>query len=314
MVRLAHHERTKLRRRRQSKDRGRRTGWRKTLSGRVVTYPPRAWVLIPSAAATHKHGRCESEMQQPETTLIYWAPSRVRFNLTLILAVVVVALGLLQAAGFDPLAAACSPRTSSESSAEGGQAEGSETDTSSGGGSGSAWLLVIVGLGVGAYSWLTGPRQYRVYSDALIIMFGTPRRRTIHFSDIREVVLDRGFMGDPLRVYTVNRRRVPLQVREPEELHQYLDGAVKEFWRANPQYAPPPPGEEDGESASDVVDSTAAEAEPQADQPQASEPQAETPRESPAEDPPRRSPRSRRRSLRDDSGGDGDEDRPPRFS
>ena len=43
-------------------------------------------------------------MQQPETTLIYWAPSRVRFNLTLILAAVVIVLGLLQAAGFDPLA------------------------------------------------------------------------------------------------------------------------------------------------------------------------------------------------------------------
>ncbi len=259
-------------------------------------------------------------MQQPETTLIYWAPSRVRFNLTLILAAVVVVLGLLQAAGFDPLAAACSPRTSSEPTeqTEGVQPEVSDDAASSNRG-GSAWLLVIVGLGVGAYSWLTSPRQYRVYSDALIIMFGMPRRRTIHFSDIREVVVDRGFMGDPLRVYTVNRRRIPLQVREPDEMHRYLDGAVKDFWRANPQYAPPPPEEDeaDGGSRADVVDSTVAEP----DEP-TTDVQPETTQDGASEDPPRRSPRSRRRSLRDDSNGsdggdtsDGsDTEGPPRFS
>ena len=246
-------------------------------------------------------------MQQPETTLIYWAPSRVRFNLTLILAAVVIVLGLLQAAGFDPLAAACSPRASNEPAAqtEGASPEGGDNAASTN--RGSAWLLVIVGLGVGAYSWLTSPRQYRVYSDALIIMFGMPRQRTIHFSDIREVVLDRGFMGDPLRVYTVNRRRVPLQVREPEEMHRYLDGAVKDFWRANPQYAPQPDEEGEG-GVSDVVESTVADAgEP------AEEPRAETTADA-AEDAPERSPRSRRRSLRDDTYEAGDDESPPRFS
>ena len=229
-------------------------------------------------------------MQQPETTLIYWAPSRVRFNLTLILAAVVVALGLLQAAGFDPLAAACSPRTATETTppAAGGQSPGGETAPASSG-RGGAYLLIIVGLGVGAYSWLTSPRQYRVYSDALVIMFGMPRRRTIHFSDIREVVLDRGFMGDPLRVYTTNRRRVPVQVREPEEMHQYLDAAVRDFRRANPQYAPAP-DEDDagGDRASDVVESTAMDGD------------MGEPTSGSASDGPQRSPRSRRRGLRDD--------------
>jgi hypothetical protein len=251
-------------------------------------------------------------MQQPETTLIYWAPSRVRFNLTLILALVVIVLGLLQAAGFDPLAAACSPRTSSESAAtsEGTQAEGGDPAAESTN-RGSAWLLVIVGIGVGAYSWLTSPRQYRVYSDALIIMFGTPRRRTIHFSDIREAVLDRGFMGDPLRVYTVNRRRIALQVREPEEMHRYLDGAVKDFWRANPQYAPQPDEEgEGGGAAADVVESTVADAGEPPD-----EPHAEGTQDDAAEDAPRRNPRPRRRSLRDDDTPDGsDDESPPRFT
>ena len=278
-------------------------------------------------------------MQQPETTLIYWAPSRVRFNLTLILAAVVIVLGLLQAAGFDPLAAACSPRTNTESAApsEGGQTESGEPATTSSGG-GGAWLLIIVGLGVGAYSWLTSPRQYRVYSDALIIMFGMPRRRTIHFSDIREVVLDRGFMGDPLRVYTTNRRRVPVQVREPEEMHRYLDSAVKDFWRENPQYAPAPSEDDGDDRASDVVDSTVADtSESAAESSTDSGPQrspssrrrglrddqepdgADADGEAAADDDsPHGSPRSRRRSLRDDAGDADDDagstDRPPRFS
>ncbi len=280
-------------------------------------------------------------MQQPETTLIYWAPSRVRFNLTLILAAVVIVLGLLQTAGFDPLAAACSPRANTESAApsESGQTESGEPATTSSSGGGGAWLLIIVGLAVGAYSWLTSPRQYRVYSDALIIMFGMPRRRTIHFSDIREVVLDRGFMGDPLRVYTTNRRRVPVQVREPEEMHRYLDSAVKDFWRDNPQYAPSP-GEDDGDDrASDVVESTATDtsestSDPAPDAAPQPSPRSrrrglrdddQEPRAADAdgdsaadEDSPQRSPRSRRRSLRDDA-DDADDDagstaRPPRFS
>ena len=244
-------------------------------------------------------------MQQPETTLIYWAPSRVRFNLTLILAAVVVALGLLQSFGIDPIGTVCNPQPRGETAqtAEGAPTEGTETNTSSGGG--AAWLLIVVGLGVGAYSWLTSPRQYRVYSDALIIMFGMPRQRTIHFSDIREVVLDRGFMGDPLRVYTVNRRRIPLQVREPEEMHRYLDGAVKDFWRDNPQYAPQPDEDGEGSGAPDVVESTATN-----DSEPADEPRTETATDA-AEDAPERSPRSRRRSLRDDAN---DGETPPRFS
>lgn len=261
-------------------------------------------------------------MQQPETTLIYWAPSRVRFNLTLILAAAVILFGLYQLVtesrgGDDPPA---DPAAQTEPA----NGEG-EASAPSGGGSSGAWLLIVVGLGVGGYSWLTSPRQYRVYSDALIIMFGMPRRRTIHFSDIREVVSDRGFMGDPLRVYTVNRRRVPLQVRDPEEMHRYLDSALADFRRANPQYAPPPEEETGEEPSPDVVDSTAADAEaavdittetPPSDPADASEDddRPEPPALDADEPPPQRSPRSRRRSLRDDQADDGTGESRPRFS
>ena len=249
-------------------------------------------------------------MQQPETTLIYWAPSRVRFNLTLILALAVILFGLYQlfmdARSGDDVPVETTGQTES-------QAEGGEARPAGGGGSSGAWLLILVGLGVGAYSWLTSPRQYRVYSDALIIMMGTPRRRTIHFSDIREVANDRGFMGDPLRVYTVNRRRIPLQVREPEEMHRYLDSALAEFRRVNPQYAPPPePAPEEQPSDVDAGDV------PAADTGGSSDTVRETPASGastgnvpdaevspPPDSSPQRSPRSRRRSLRDDMSSDG---------
>ena len=255
-------------------------------------------------------------MQQPETTLIYWAPSRVRFNLTLILAAAVILFGLYQLftdarSGGDDVPAEPAAQT---------QESGGETPAPKRSGGSGAWLLIVVGLGVGAYSWLTSPRQYRVYSDALIIMFGTPRRRTIHFSDIREVVSDRGFMGDPLRVYTMNRRRIPLQVREPEEMHRYLDSALADFRRAYPQYAPPPEEPEPGQAAPDVVESTAANgSQPSIDvspEPEASE-TVETEPAAPAEPdpPPERSPRSRRRSLRDDGPSESDEgENRPRIS
>ena len=242
-------------------------------------------------------------MQQPETTLIYWSPSRVRFNLTLILAVAVILFGLYQLF-MDSRSSEVPAETTGQVESQG---EGETEPASQGGGSG-AWLLILVGLGVGAYSWLTSPRQYRVYSDALIIMMGTPRRRTIHFSDIREVVIDRGFMGDPLRVYTVNRRRIALQVREPEEMHRYLESALADFRRANPQYAPPPePVSEEQPSNADVVNTSSP------DRGGSSGAVSETsvtetaePTDSPPLDPaPERSPRSRRRSLRDDMPSDG---------
>ncbi len=245
-------------------------------------------------------------MQQPETTLIYWAPSRVRFNLTLILAAAVILFGLYQlfteARRGDDVPVEPAAQT---------QDAGGEGETASSRSSGSgAWLLIVVGLGVGAYSWLTSPRQYRVYSDALIIMFGTPRRRTIHFSDIREVASDRGFMGDPLRVYTNNRKRVPIQVREPEEMHRYLDSALADFRRAYPQYAPPEEPES-GEDAPDVVESTTSDmtdATAAAGPGTATNGTAEAEPAPPVEpdDAPERSPRSRRRSLRDDAPADDD--------
>ena len=240
--------------------------------------------------------------QQPDDNLIYWAPSRVRFNLTLILAAVVILLGALQYLGLDPVSALCSPPRNDATQAP--SSEGQQTpapgmeEPAPGGNEGGrprnnqAWLLILVGLGVGAYSWLTSPRQYRIYPNSLMIYYGMPRRRTIHFSAIREVANDhgRGAMGDPLRVYTANRRRIPIQVREPDEMYPHLQRALEQFRRDNPQYAP----------------------EPEPETEPASEPEANTPApDTPAPDTAagdagrRQENRPRRRSLRDDDGAAG---------
>ena len=256
--------------------------------------------------------------QQDGNTLIYWAPSRVRFNLTLILAAVVVVLGVLQFVGIDPISAVCNPPQSNNAASQ-QQQDGSGSSATDAAPpprrSNNGWLLIVVGLGVGAYSWLTSPRQYRVYGDALMILFGAPRRRTIHFRDIREVVNDRGPMGDPLRVYTNNRRRIPIQVREPEEMHRYLDQALADFRRDNPQYAPPPPPEPEGEAPAD----TAAAGPATGNDNDAGRPESAP--ETAGESPPRNRP-ARRRSLREDgddtpagdSGNGNDATPPPRSS
>ena len=264
-------------------------------------------------------------MQQSETQLIYWAPSRTKFSLTLILAAVVIALGVLQMAGIDPISTLCGPRTapaSEQQQTPGDGAPAAESETPAAPNrSGNAWLLIVVGLGVGAYSWLTQARQYRIYPDGLVIMYGMPRNRRLPFSQIREIANDRNFMGDPLRVYTANRRRIPIQVHEPDEFFGHLESALEDFRRRNPEYRPPPDPQTSESAASapaaadNIVDAPpAADSSAAADTAPAPPPASDA---APSADAPPSSNgtsgrgRRRRRSLRDDSNAD---DAPPRFS
>ena len=269
-------------------------------------------------------------MQQSETQLIYWAPSRTKFSLTLILAAVVVALGVLQMFGVDPVSALCSPRTTPASeqqqTAPGGSAPAAAGETpAEPNRSGNAWLLIVVGLGVGAYSWLTQARQYRIYPDALVIMYGMPRNRRLPFSQIREIANDRNFMGDPLRVYTANRRRIPIQVHEPDEFFGHLEPALEDFRRRNPEYRPPPEPQTPESAASapaaadNVVDAPpAADSSAAADTAPAPPPASDAPASddgtTPSADGSRGRGRRRRRSLRDDGDERNGDDGPPRFS
>ena len=259
-------------------------------------------------------------MQQSETQLIYWASSRTKFSLTLILAAVVVGLGLFQViTGENPIAlVGCSPASRAPAETADPAAPPAPDSEMQAQGGLSPWFLVMIGLGVGAYSWLTQPRQYRIYPDGLVIMYGMPRNRRLPFSQIREIANDRNFMGDPLRVYTANRRRIPIQVHEPDEFYNHLEPALDDFRRRNPEYRPPPEPQTPESAASEPAASdNIVDAPPAADRPADATPPADDAPPSAADSTPsadgnsRGRGRRRRRSLRDDSNAD---DAPPRFS
>ena len=132
-------------------------------------------------------------MEQPSNQPIHWDQHRGSINVTLILSVAVVALGLYnfyQTGEF---------------------------------------LLIIVGLAVASFTWLTNPRQYWIYSDALVIVYGRPRIRTIPFTNVSHVELLSLPIGNRLRVRLVNGRAVMLQARDAETFQDKLEGALNSY-------------------------------------------------------------------------------------
>lgn len=96
-------------------------------------------------------------------------------------------------------------------------------------------LLVVVGLGVAAFNWLTTPRQYEIYQDALVIAYGRPRVRVIPFGQISgspDVL--RLVIGDRLRLQLVNGKRVIFQTRDLPTFHDRLSDALSGFRRDHP--------------------------------------------------------------------------------
>ncbi len=134
-------------------------------------------------------------MEQPNNELLYWDKHRVPFNFTVIFALGVAVFGIVQ----------------------------------------SAPLLIFAGLGMAAYSWLTNARQYRVYPGALVINFGTPRRKVVPFGEISHLEMRQTSTPDRLRVWLINGRRVSLMARDPEAFQEQLQKALDEFKSNNPE-------------------------------------------------------------------------------
>jgi hypothetical protein len=99
------------------------------------------------------------------------------------------------------------------------------------------WLLIFAGLGVGAYSWFTNPRQYDIYRDSLVIVYGAPRKRVIPFSNISHLEMRTLATPDRLRAWLTSGRRVVLMARDPEAFHDHLQKALDDFHRAHPELA-----------------------------------------------------------------------------
>ena len=137
-------------------------------------------------------------MEEPQQSeLIYWDKHRIPINLTILFSLGVAILGVFQ----------------------------------------QAPVLVIAGIAVGLYSWFSNPRQYRIYQDALVIIYGTPRTRTIHFSNISHLEMRQLATPDRLRAWLVRGRRVVLMARDPEAFHDHLQKALDDFRRVHPELA-----------------------------------------------------------------------------
>ena len=124
--------------------------------------------------------------EQQLGTLVYWDKHRIPVNLTIIFALAVAVYGLwLTVRG-----------------AEGGAI--------------NPIFIVILGLGTALYSWLTNPRTYLIYTDALYVMYGRPRIKRLGFEDISHLEMRTLNTPDRLRVWPVRGRRVVLMARDPK--------------------------------------------------------------------------------------------------
>jgi hypothetical protein len=144
-------------------------------------------------------------MEEPQQReLIYWDKHRIPINLTILLSLGVAVLGVYR----------------------------------------GELLLIIAGIAVGLYSWFSNPRQYRIYQDALVIIYGTPRTRTIPFSNISHLEMRQLATPDRLRVWPVQGRRVVVMARDPEAFYDQLQKALDNFRRMHPEFAPSGPDED----------------------------------------------------------------------
>ena len=90
-------------------------------------------------------------------------------------------------------------------------------------------VLFVLGIGVAIYSWLTNPKQYLIYRDALVIYYGRPRRKSYPFQEIAHLETLSLPMGERLRVRMVNGRRLLLLTKDPDTFRTKLDEALDAF-------------------------------------------------------------------------------------
>ena len=128
-------------------------------------------------------------MAQQRENPIYWDQSATKWNLTLIFSAVVAVLGLFM----------------------------------------QAVLLIVLGLGMAIYSWLTTPRQFLLYRDSMVIVYGMPRTRVISFAEISHIELLALPLGERLRIRMISGGRVMLMMRDPGAFRGHLEDALARY-------------------------------------------------------------------------------------
>ena len=90
-------------------------------------------------------------------------------------------------------------------------------------------VLFVMGAGVAIYSWLTNPKQYLIYRDALVIVYGRPRVKAFPFQEISHLEMLSLPMGERLRVRMVNGSRIMLLTKDTDTFRIKLDEALEAF-------------------------------------------------------------------------------------
>ena len=128
-------------------------------------------------------------MEQPQEQPLHWDSPKTKFNLTLIFSLVVAVIGLATGATF----------------------------------------LLILGLIGAGMNWLTNAKQYLIYKNALVVVYGRPRVKVIPYPDISHLEMLVMPMGNRLRVRMVSGKRLVVTVKDIDEFRTRLDDALEKF-------------------------------------------------------------------------------------
>ena len=90
-------------------------------------------------------------------------------------------------------------------------------------------VLFVIGIGVAIYSWLTNPKQYLIYRDSLVIIYGRPRVKSYPFQEMAHLELLTLPIGARMRLRMANGRRLMLLTKDTETFRAKLDEALAAF-------------------------------------------------------------------------------------
>ena len=128
-------------------------------------------------------------MEKPKEQPLHWDSPKGKYNLTLIFSLVVAVIGLV---------------------------------------TGATFLLLLGLLGAGM-NWFTNAKQFLIYQNALVVVYGRPRVKVIPFSDISHLEMLVMPMGNRLRVRLVSSKRLVVSVKDVDEFRTRLDDALEKF-------------------------------------------------------------------------------------
>ena len=108
-------------------------------------------------------------------------------------------------------------------------------------------IWIVIGLGIAVFTWLTTPNQYLIYNDRLLIAYGRPRVRHLLFHQFDSVEPVSLPFGARLLVLLKGGRRFLIQPRDLEEFQDKLQNALDSYRKSHDEGDPVQEGPYEGE-------------------------------------------------------------------